>query len=111
MTKAECTPAWCSEYCQVKSNGRQFESKCDTPLSCVCEFARQPVAAGSGNAGMMTRKAECTQEFCSNFCESKSNGRKFEAKCDESGACTCKFPWRKTMSSFMPSPGPSEGSK
>uniref|UniRef100_A0A914QRH3 Uncharacterized protein n=1 Tax=Panagrolaimus davidi TaxID=227884 RepID=A0A914QRH3_9BILA len=110
MTKAECTQEWCIDYCQIKSNGRKFNGKCDSPLSCVCEFQRQPITTDenvkNGEPKMTRKTAKCTQEFCSNFCESKSDGREFKAVCDDSEACKCHFTWRKTVTSFMASAGP-----
>lgn len=40
---------------------------------------------------MKTTEGKCTNEWCSKFCESKSEGNKFEAQCDEHQTCKCQY--------------------
>ncbi|KAI6190858.1 hypothetical protein M3Y97_00164600 [Aphelenchoides bicaudatus] len=103
--KFECTKEWCSTYCESKSNGRKFEADCDqSTQSCKCQYPRQTFIRASGGPDRQTgsdsttlnKRFECTKEFCSNYCESKSNGRKFEAVCGSDNACKCEYAWQPT---------------
>ncbi|KAI6241909.1 hypothetical protein M3Y99_00293900 [Aphelenchoides fujianensis] len=100
-TKAECTPSWCSSYCETKADGRKFDAKCDSALSCTCSFAKQPLAVKDKNGAAMTSKKQCTTQFCEDFCSSKSNGRKFEAKCEADETCKCQYAWQPALHRVM----------
>ncbi|KAI6195048.1 hypothetical protein M3Y96_01189700 [Aphelenchoides besseyi] len=106
VTKAECTPKWCDDYCVTKSNGRKYEAKCESPLSCTCKYEKQPLSVKDKNGAPMTSKFHCTKTWCENYCESKSNGRKFEAQCDESEACKCQYVWQRTSVKTVSVGGP-----
>jgi hypothetical protein len=38
-----------------------------------------------------TSSFKCTNEWCSKYCDSKSDGRKFDAACDENQTCKCQY--------------------
>jgi hypothetical protein len=43
-----------------------------------------------------TKQFKCTDTWCSSYCDSKSNGRKFTSACNENQECKCEYAWQPT---------------
>jgi len=105
----KCTNEWCSTYCEAKSGGRTSEAACDEHQTCKCQYARQTFVKASGGPDRSPRldtsqsspprlntKFHCRQSWCDDYCEGKSNGRKFTASCNQEEACKCAYAWQPT---------------